>query len=114
MSSYISAFQEVKDQLAECATTAYFEVGKDIKVVRDASLMGLAVLLVQENQVVSYASRSLSDVENSYSQTELEVLAVVWGCEHFDRFINGALGKIWGKTKSMFKKMGCSSATIQG
>ena len=44
----MSAFQEVKDRLAECATTAYFEVGKDIEVVFDASLVGLAALLVQE------------------------------------------------------------------
>ena len=33
----MSAFQEMKDRLAECATTAYFEVGKDIEVVVDAS-----------------------------------------------------------------------------
>ena len=44
----MSAFQEMKDRLAECATTAYFEVGKDIEVVLDASLVGLAALLVQE------------------------------------------------------------------
>ena len=41
----MSAFQEVKDRLAECATTAYFEVGKDIGVVVDASPVGLAALL---------------------------------------------------------------------
>ena len=74
----MSAFQEVKDRLAECATTAYFEVGKDIEVVVDASPVGLAALLVQEGRVVSYASRSLSDVETRYSQTEREALAVVW------------------------------------
>ena len=72
--------------------------------------MGLAALLVQEGRIVSYASRSLSDVETRYSQTEREVLAVVWGCEHFDRFINGAprvtgitdlkpLENIWKKPK---------------
>ena len=103
----MSAFHEVKDRLAECSTTAYFEVGKDIEVVVDASPVGLAALLVQEGRVVSYASRSLSNVETRYSQTEREV---VWGCEHFDRFINGApkitvitdlkpLENIWKKPK---------------
>ena len=43
----MSASREVKDRLAECTTTAYFEVGKDIEV--DASPFGLAALLVQEN-----------------------------------------------------------------
>ena len=84
------AFREVKDRLAECATTAYFEVGKDIEVVVDASPVGLAALLVQEGRIMSYASISLSDVETRYSQTEREALAIVLGCEHFDQFINGA------------------------
>ena len=59
---------------------------------------------------MSYTSRSLSDVETRYSQTEREALAAVWGCEHFDRFINGApkvtvitdhkpLENIWKKPK---------------
>ena len=106
----MSAFQEVKDRLAECSTTAYFEVGKDIEVVVDASPVGLAALLVQEGRIMSYASRSLSDVATRYSQTEREALAVVWGGEHFDRFINGAprvtvitdhkpLENIWKKPK---------------
>ena len=104
------ASQEVKDRLAECATTAYFEVGKDIEVVVNASPVGLAALLVQEGRVVSCASRSLSDVETRCSQTERESLAIVWGWEHFDRFINGAprvtvitdhkpLENIWKKPK---------------
>ena len=56
----------------------------------DASPVGLAALLVQEKRVVVYGSRALSDVETRYSQTEREALAVVWACEHFDIFINGA------------------------
>ena len=63
---------------------------KAIEIVVDASPVGLAALLIQEKRVVVYGSRALSDVETRYSQTEREALAVVWACEHFDKFINGA------------------------
>ena len=43
-----SAFQRVKDSLEESATTAYFDMHKDIEIVVDASPVGLAALLVQE------------------------------------------------------------------
>ncbi|CAB4036363.1 Retrovirus-related Pol poly [Paramuricea clavata] len=53
----------------------------------DASLVGLAALLVQTGKVISYASRASSDVESRYSQTEREMLAVVWGVEHFHLYV---------------------------
>ena len=86
----IKAFNAVKAGLTESATTAYFDVKKAIEIVVDASPVGLAALLVQEKRVVVYGSRALSDVETRYSQTEREALAVIWACEHFDKFINGA------------------------
>ena len=85
-----SAFQRVKDSLEESATTAYFDMHKDIEIVVDASPVLLAALLVQEGRVVIYASRALTNVETRYSQTEREALAVVWACEHFNRFVKGA------------------------
>ena len=85
-----SAFQRVKDSLEELATTAYFDMQNGIEIVVDASPVGLAALLVQEGCVVIYASRALTNVETRYSQTEREALAVVWACEHFNRFVKGA------------------------
>lgn len=86
----LKAFNAVKAGLSESATNAYFDTTKPIELVVDASPVGLAALLVQRGRVVTYASRALSNVETRYSQTEREALAVVWACEHFDRFLNGA------------------------
>lgn len=39
------------------------------------------------HHVVAYASKSLTAVEQRYSQTEQEALAVAWGCNHFRLYI---------------------------
>ena len=40
--------------------------------------------------MITYASKALSPVEQRYSQTEREALAVVWACEHSYVYIFGA------------------------
>ncbi|KAJ1111085.1 hypothetical protein NDU88_008423 [Pleurodeles waltl] len=60
----------------------------------EASPVGLGAIPTQrrhkeERRIVSYASRSLSDGERSYSQAEKESPAVVWTCEQYHIIIFG-------------------------
>ena len=56
---------------------AYFDPNKETEIVVDASPVGLAAMLTQRNRhdddpprVLCYASKSLTSVEQRYSQTE--------------------------------------------
>ena len=89
-----AAFDALKDSLANAKTLAYFDSNaEETKVITDASPVGLGAVLTQVQggceRVVAYASRSLTDVERRYSQTEKNALALVWGCERFHMFLYG-------------------------
>ena len=87
------ALRHLKTALAEAPVTAYFDPDKPTEINVDASPVGLGAILAQTNSttgdkhVVAYASRSLTAVEQRYSQTEREALAVVWGCEYYHLYI---------------------------
>ena len=89
------AVNQLKDALANAPVTAYFDTDRNTEISVDASPVGLAAILSQvdsetdENHIVTYASRSLTETEQRYSQTEREALAVVWACEHLHLYTYG-------------------------
>ena len=68
----------------------YFSPYKETKIIVDANPVGIAGILVLDDQPVAYGSCALSDIESRYSQTEREALAVVLACEHFDIYVRGS------------------------
>ena len=87
------AFQELKERLASAETLGYFDKDAPTQVIADASPVGLGAVLTQRQKdgprVISYASRSLTNTERRYSQTEKEALALVWACEKFHPYVYG-------------------------
>ncbi|KAK3698601.1 hypothetical protein QZH41_014579, partial [Actinostola sp. cb2023] len=88
------AFQELKSSLADVETLAYYDSTLKTRVIADAGPVGLGAVLLQEQEkgawkAVCYASKSLSDVERRYSQTEKEALALVWSVERFQMYLLG-------------------------
>ena len=88
------AFDTLKEKLTNAQTLAYFDVKAQTRVIADASPVGLGAILAQKQsngsyRAVCYASKSLSDVEKRYSQTEKEALALVWACERFQLYLLG-------------------------
>ena len=60
-----------------------------VTVSVDASSKGLGAALIQGNGVVCHASRALTPTEQKYAQIELEMLAIVFGCQRFHSLIFG-------------------------
>ena len=60
----------------------------------DASMNGLGACLLQNNQPVAYASRSLTTTEVQYAQIEKEMLAIVFGMERFESYLYGRNVKV--------------------
>jgi hypothetical protein len=86
--------QDLKDSVTSDAVMSYFDPSKETQVFVDASPIGVAAVLMQPDQdgpnIICYASRALTAVEQRYSQTEREALAVVFGCEKFHLYIAGS------------------------
>lgn len=87
------AFEELKRRLTNAQTLGYYDPKAETIVITDASPVGLGAVLVQkqngDERVICYASRTLSDVEKRYSQTEKEALGIVWACERFHMYLYG-------------------------
>ena len=87
------SFQKLKGQAASAPVLAYFDKDAHTGVIADASPVGLGAVLVQEkngeSRAICYVSRSLSQVERHYSQTEKKALALVWACERFHLYLYG-------------------------
>ena len=81
-------------KLREDTVTQYYDPKKTTEIIVDASPVGLGAILVQDTKderfVISYASRALTPVEQRYSQTKREALAVVFGCERYHLYVMGS------------------------
>ena len=88
-----AAFEKLKECLSSAETLGYFDNNAPTQVIADASPVGLGAVLTQTHKdgprIISYASRSLTDTEKRYSQTEKEAFALVWACEKFHPYIYG-------------------------
>ena len=90
------AFQKLKDDLSSDTILAYFDTQAQHEVHVDGWPFGVSATLVQKRKndevwrVVQYASRALNSGEKKYSQIELEMLAVDFGCKKFHVYLYGA------------------------
>ena len=85
---------KIKNSFLDKAALAYYEFGAETEVIVDASPVGLRAMLTQKKRdghiPVKYISRSLSPVEQRYSKTKREALAIRWPCERLRVYLAGA------------------------
>ena len=61
---------------------AYYNSKKHTVLQTDASIKGLGACLLQEEKLVYFASKALTDAQKGYVAIELESLAVAWAMEN--------------------------------
>nr|XP_011313386.1 PREDICTED: uncharacterized protein LOC105272851 [Fopius arisanus] len=87
------AFEALKKHLTSAPTLACPDFSLHFTLQTDASSVGLGAVLTQvheeQERVIAYASRSLTDPETKYTVTEQECLAVVWAVEKFHCYLEG-------------------------
>ena len=91
---HTEAFNKLKEGITKIPCLAHYNAQNENIITTDASTKGLGATLWQKQKdgnlkPVGFASRYLSDTEKKYAINELELLAVVWGLEHFRLYIYG-------------------------
>ena len=88
-SDQTQALTKLKSLITSHPTLKFFDPSKPIKVSVDASSKGIGAVLLQDNQPVAYASKSLTPTQQNYAQIEKEMLAIVFGCQKFHDYLYG-------------------------
>ena len=76
------AFNALKECLTSAPVLVVPNPVSDFMVCIDASLEGVAAVLMQDGQMITYESRKLKDYELSYPTHDLELIVVVHALFH--------------------------------
>ena len=81
-------FRKLKDILKCAPLLAHYDPAKPVQLAVDASSFGLGAVLShvtvdQEEQPITFASRTLSPSERNYSMIKKEALAIIFGLKKF-------------------------------
>lgn len=89
------AFESIKRIVAnDIRKRGIFDPKLQTELITDASPVGLGSVLMQtggngDKRLIACASKSLTETEQKYSQTQREALAAVWGVEKFSYYLLG-------------------------
>ena len=100
------AFYNIIKLIAKIPSLYHFDSSKGSRVKCDASHNGLGACLKQEVEPgiwapTAFASSFLNNAEVKYSTNELELLAIVWACEHFRTYLLGTRFQVLTDQKAL-------------
>jgi hypothetical protein len=96
-----ASFHELKKHLTSAPVLILPDLTKKFDIYCDASRQGLGCVLMQEGQVVSYASRQLRKHEENYPTHDLELAVVVHALEIWRHYLIGHRCEIYSDHKSL-------------
>ena len=119
---HTKAFENLKQKITVLPCLAHYILNYPNIIPMDASPKGVGATLWQEQldgklKPIGFASRFLPDTEKKYAINELELLALVWGLEHFHLYINRKPNKLLTDHQALgplIKRKGQIVHTAQG
>ncbi|CAA0833525.1 Uncharacterized mitochondrial protein AtMg00860, partial [Striga hermonthica] len=96
-----SSFQELKRRLTTAPVLTIPDPSRSFTIYSDASRQGLGCVLMQDGQVVVYASRQLKPHEQNYPTHDLELAAVVHALKIWRHYLYGGRCEIFTDHKSL-------------
>jgi len=83
------AFEKLKSCVCSESLLGTYDPKKQITVRCDASPVGVAAVLEQDNRPILFVSKTLTTAERAYAQVEREGLAVVWAVRRLHKYLYG-------------------------
>ena len=77
----------MKKEIAKAPVLAYYTPRKQTVLQTDESIRGLGTSLMQEEKLVYFDSKALTEAQKGYVAMEIESLAVAWAMEKFHHFL---------------------------
>ncbi|CAA0835184.1 Uncharacterized mitochondrial protein AtMg00860, partial [Striga hermonthica] len=96
-----ASFQELKRRLTTAPVLTIPDPSRSFTIFSDASRQGLGCVLMQDGQVVAYASRQLKPHEQNYPTHDLELAAVVHALKISRHYLYGGRCEIFTDHKSL-------------
>ena len=87
------AFTTLQQLVIQHPVLKFYNVEEEATIQTDASDKALGAVLLQNGQPVAFASRTLSKTEQRYATIEKECLAIVFGCEKFNQYLESIFKK---------------------
>jgi len=96
-----NSFQELKKRLTTSPVLALPDPNGHFVIFCDASKMGLGCVLMQDRNVVAYASRQLRTHEKNYPTHDLELAAIVFALKIWRHYLYGGKFEMFSDHKSL-------------
>ena len=82
-----AAFKQMKCEIVRAPILAYYNPKKETVLQTDASVKGLGACLLQDQKLVYFASKALTETQHGYVAIEIKSLAVAWAVKKFHHFL---------------------------
>ena len=97
------AFDDVKAVIAKDVALAYPDYSKEFEIYTDASSKQMGAVITQQNRPIAFFSRKLSETQQKYSVTEIELLAIVETLKEFKGMLWGQRIKVYTDHKNLIQ-----------